>query len=186
MGVLPRILKHILTAFLLSVAFVAPASADESDLDALFELLRQPELQDWQSVEERIWAEWSRSGSAAMDLLLERGKDALEAGDTGAAIAHLSALVDHAPDFAEGYNARALAYFESGRYGPALVDLRQVLALNPRHFGAMTGLAVILEETGHPDAALDAYRQVHALHPHNSDIKTAIDRLERQVEGRTL
>ena len=66
------------------------------------------------------------------------------------AIEHFTALVDHAPEFAEGYNARATAYFQNGQYGPSLEDIRQTLMLNPRHFGAMSGLALILEELGRP------------------------------------
>jgi len=91
----------------------------------------------------QIAAIWENSGSPARDLLLQRGKDALEDGDAEAALDHFSALIDHAPDFAAGYNGRATAYFLLGLYGPSLNDLRQTLVLEPRHFGAMRGLAVI-------------------------------------------
>ena len=59
-----------------------------------------------------------------MDLLLTRGRDALEAGETVLAIRHFTALIDHAPEFAEGYNGRATAYFQMGRYGLSLEDIR--------------------------------------------------------------
>jgi Tfp pilus assembly protein PilF len=121
-----------------------------------------------------------------MDLLLERGREALEAGEIDVAIEHLSALVDHAPDFAEAYNARATAYFQAGHYGLALEDIRQTLARNPRHFGAMSGLALILEEIGEEKGALEAWRGVEALHPQREGVRQAIERLERQVEGVTL
>jgi tetratricopeptide (TPR) repeat protein len=102
------------------------------------------------------------------------------------AIEHFSALVDHAPGFAEGYNARATAYFQAGYYGLALEDIRQALALNPRHFGAMSGLALILEEIGEAEGALEAWRAVEALNPSRQGVREAIERLERQVEGVTL
>ena len=100
-----------------------------------------------------------------MDLLLQRGREALEAGDIDRAIEHFSALIDHAPDFAEGYNARATAYFQKGLYGPSLEDIEQTLARNPRHFGALSGLALILEELGIKDGALAAYRAVEEMYP---------------------
>ena len=81
-----------------------------------------------------------------MDLLLQRGQEAMEAGDLDAAIEHFTALTDHAPDFAEGWNARATAFFQDERYGPALADIERTLALNPDHFGALMGLAMILEQ----------------------------------------
>lgn len=161
-------------------------SGAETRLDALLAELGQPDLPNWRNVEEEIWQEWSRSGSAAMDLLLERGKEALEADDLEAAIGHFTALADHAPGFAEGYNARALAYFTAGLYGPALADLERVLALEPRHFGALAGVGAILSETGREGAALSAYRAARAIHPHDPDLEEAEARLSRALMGETL
>ena len=70
------------------------------------------------------------------------------------AIEHFTALIDHAPDFAEGYNARATAFFQTGQFGQSLADIQQTLALNPRHFGAISGLALIL---GHRLGALEQH-----------------------------
>ncbi len=137
-------------------------------------------------IERRIFEIWSQSGSPSMDLLLTRGRDALEAGDTTLAIRHFTALIDHAPEFAEGYNGRATAYFQAGRYGLSLEDIRMTLRLNPRHFSAMTGLALILEELGEREGALDAWREVERLHPNREGLQDAISRLERQVEGESL
>ena len=121
-----------------------------------------------------------------MDLLLDRGRSALEEGDTARAIGHLSALIDHAPEFAEGYNARATAYFHQGRFGLSLDDIGRTLALNPRHFGAMTGLALILEELGETDGALIAWREVEKLHPNREGLNESIRRLEVKIGGETL
>lgn len=162
------------------------AQQDPARLDELFALLRQPDLPNWQQVEEEIWVEWSQSGSPSIDLLLERGRRALVAQDLDTAIEHFSALIDHAPGFAEGYNARATAYFEADRLGLSLRDVEMTLALNPRHFGALTGLALILEQVGDPEDALAAYRMVNAIHPHRPDIKDAIERLETSLGGTAL
>ena len=121
-----------------------------------------------------------------MDLLLDRGREALTEGDTTLAIQHFTALIDHAPDFAEGYNGRATAYFQLGRYGLSLADIQQTLALNPRHFGAMSGLALILEDLGRTEDALAAWREVERINPNRDGLSDAIRRLEIQVEGETL
>lgn len=162
------------------------ARAADPELDRLFERLRQPELPEWQTVESEIWLAWSRSGSPAMDLLLERGREAMQAGDHAAAIEHLTALTDHAPDFPEGWNARATAYFQAGELGPSLADIRRTLMLEPRHFGALSGLGLILEELGENGRALEAWRAADAIHPHSPGIDQAIERLERQVSGTDL
>ena len=162
------------------------SQADEAELDPLFDALRNADESSYQEIENRIWEEWSRSGSAAMDLLLERGREALQGGDVDVAIEHFTALIDHAPEFAEGYNARATAYFQKGLYGPSLEDIRQALARNPRHFGAMSGLALILDEIGEAEGALEAWRAVEAIHPQREGVREAIERLEKEVEGVTL
>lgn len=164
----------------------SPVFAEDGALDDLFAALKQADPVDAPRIVEKIWREWSKSGSPAMDLLLDRGRAAMEAGDIPLAIAHFSALVDHAPDFAEGYNARATAYFSAGLYGPALDDLRMALALNPRHFGALTGMALILSELGYDDQALVAWRKVQDLHPQQENLRPALDQLEHAVEGTRL
>jgi tetratricopeptide (TPR) repeat protein len=190
MGTLIRKANGFVTAFVLalwiSMPLAAPAFAQAKELDRLFERLKEPVLPEWQTVEADIWREWSRSGSAAMDLLLERGREALQAGDFNAAIEHLTALTDHAPDFAEGWNTRATAYYFAGLYGPALADIERTLALEPRHFGALSGLGMIFEELGRKEQALEAWRLAHAIHPHSPDINEAIERLEHELSGTDL
>lgn len=180
-------LNTILAACFLCVTLGAGAAwSQAADPDTLMERLRAPDLQNWEAVERRIYDAWSKSGSAAADLLLDRGRQALEDEDYVAAIEHLTALTDHAPDFAEGWHARATAFYLSDRYGPSLSDLRMALALNPQHFGAMAGVGRILMELGETEAALTAYQAAHAIHPQRPDISEAIERLEQDLGGQTL
>ncbi|WP_170290343.1 tetratricopeptide repeat protein [Rhodovulum strictum] len=179
------ILNPLVTAICASFCLSA-AWADGERAGALLDELQRPDLPNWKQVEREIWEEWAKSGSPSMDLLLKRGRDAITAGKFETAIAHLTALTDHAPDFAEGYNARALAYFRAGLYGPAIADLARTLELNPRHFGALTGLGAILEETGQLQAARDAYGAARAIHPHDPDLESAAQRLELLTAGRRL
>lgn len=183
MAVLSDILK---SAVMVALFGVGVAMAQEDPLDELFTALQTAEDDAARAIEVKIIEEWSKSGSPAMDLLLERGREAMEQEDWNLAIEHLSALVDHAPEFAEGWNARATAYFSAGRYGQSLGDIRQTLLLNPRHFGALSGLAIIMEQLGREDAALEAWRAVHDLSPNRPELDETIDRLERQTQGQTL
>ncbi len=178
---------RIVTAFFVTVSFCLPFSgAFAADEQALLDDLATAGPEQAAEIEDRLAREWSKSGSAAMDLLLQRGRDALEAGDLDAAIEHFTALTDHAPDFAEGWNMRATAFFQKEQMGLALADLTQALSLNPNHFGAIIGLAVILEQTGYPEDALEAYRTVQSIHPHQEQVATAIERLEVEVGGQDI
>lgn len=173
------------TLFVVGSIF-SPALADDAKLNELFLELQQEDLPDWQKVEEKIWKEWSQSGSAAMDLLLNRGRKAMTQGDYAKAVDHFSAIIDHAPEFAEAWNARATAFFAWDRYGMSIADIQQTLALNPRHFGALQGLGRILEELGDTDNAMVAYQQALAIHPHRPGLKDSIKRLETKISGQDI
>jgi tetratricopeptide (TPR) repeat protein len=167
-------------------ALCATAQAQTVELDALFDELLAADATESQRIEQDIWREWSKSGSAAMDLLLLRGREAMQKGDTVQAIEHLTALIDHAPDFAEGWNARATAYFMAGEYGPSIEDIAHVLALNPRHFGALSGLGMIFEELDKPEKALEVYRAALAIHPHLAGVLASVKRIEADAAGQDL
>lgn len=154
--------------------------------DDLFSRLAEPQGEGWRIAESDILREWSKSGSASMDLLLKRGEDALDLGDISTAIGHLTALTDHAPDFAAGFQARADAYYAAGAFGPAIADLGRALELEPRQFQALTQLAAILEEMGQDDRALAAYRQSLTIHPHQQEAIDGAARLERKALGTNI
>ena len=137
---------------------------------------------------ERLMADLAtaNSGSASMNLLLQRATDAREAGNSQQAIEHLTALTDHAPDFAEGWQMLAVVLFEQQRFGQSADALERALALNPQHFGAMRGLGAILEQVGKPTLAYQVYKRVLDLHPHDADVLKAVDRLQQQVDGTSL
>lgn len=174
-----------LAAGLLALALPALAQ-DRTRADDLLDRLAQPDLRNWPVVEEELYMLWSRSGSPSADYLLSRGQAAMAAGDFDAAYDHLTALTDHAPDFAEGWNARATLFFQTNRYGPSIADIQRVLALEPRHFGALTGLGYMLEEMDRLPEALAAFEAARAIHPHREEIHEAIDRVERALGGQTL
>ncbi len=172
-----------LVAFLFAGTGIAQEQSLKSQMDGWFAELADPDNTDWQRAEADIQREWSKSGSPAFDLLLQRGRAAIEAGDVEAAIEHLTALTDQAPDFAEGWNARATAYYLAGLYGPSIVDIEHVLALEPRHFGAIAGLGLILRETDREADAMRAFRESLAIHPHQDGISQALKELEKTASG---
>ncbi|WP_290689740.1 MULTISPECIES: tetratricopeptide repeat protein [unclassified Haematobacter] len=183
-SILSKLNPFVTAAFAAVIAF--PLHAEEAVEQRLLRELKDPQNTAWQRTESDLQREWSRSGSASMDLLLQRGRDAMETGDTQEAIEHLTALTDHAPDFAEGWNALASAYFQAGKFGPAVDDIRRTLALNPNHYGALSGLGMILEDMGYDASARDAYRAAQAIHPHQPDIEKAVERLDREMSGQAL
>lgn len=186
MKAMGRLHNRIVAAVLMIFLGAGAVVSQTPELDDLFERLPDAEAREADNIVREIWIEWSKSGSPAMDLLLERGRSAMAAGMPDVAVEHLTALIDHAPEFAEGWNARATAYFQTGDLGPSVADIGHVLTLNPRHFGALAGLGMIFEQLERPEKALEAYRAALAINPHMSDVKDAVKRLETQTAGQDL
>ncbi|SNR55798.1 tetratricopeptide repeat protein [Puniceibacterium sediminis] len=181
--------KSTVTAFVVLVSFSLPLVAFAQGTersDALLRDLAQADEAGAARLEKEIRLEWSKSGSAAMDLLLKRGNDALEINDIPTAIDHFTALTDHAPDFAEGWHGLAMAYYQSDRLGLTVDALEHTLALNPKHFGALRGLGALFDELEQPALAYDAYSRVLEIRPHDTDVEAAMKRLENQVRGTEL
>ncbi|MFD1157577.1 tetratricopeptide repeat protein [Roseovarius aestuarii] len=187
MSALNHFLKNILTALLATVWFSIPCFAvEQARLERLYSELQEAEAEQAVKIGNEIVLELSKSGSSAMDLLLKRGRDALEAGENRTAIEHLTALTDHAPDFAEGWHLRAVAFTRAGLYGPAIDDLERALALRPRHFEAIYGLGVVLEELDRPNMAYEAYERAAEIHPHYRDLAEVLERLGESLDGEDL
>jgi tetratricopeptide (TPR) repeat protein len=157
------------------------------NLDFLFEALKAaPDADSAKLVENRIWALWFASGSDTADLLMSRVKTATDEKDVKLALQLLDSIIDLKPDYVEAWNRRATLHFTAKDYGKSLADIRQVLAREPRHFGALTGLGVIMQELGEDKLALEAFRRALAVNPHLQKIPEFVKSLSEKVEGRDI
>jgi len=155
----------------------------EELLDRLFGQLRK--AQDEKSakvVEKAIWQVWARSGSVTADTMLTQASKAMQADQYRAALVILDTLIDIYPDFSEAWNRRATLYFMMRDFDASRRDIARVLDLEPRHFGALSGLGMIERELGHKRAALDAYRRALAIDPYLPAAKKAADTLQEELE----
>jgi len=186
-----------ITGILLILAlqfFASTAIADEGNaveeaeyrLDELFSELQESDSKGYFEIERQIVGIWNHSGSASMDLLLERGQMAMALRDFPKAIEHLSALIDNAPEFAEGWNARATVYYLMNEYALSILDIKQTLILNPRHFGALNGLGLIFEELGNPKGAFKAYTMAQSIHPFLPNVNESLIALQPLIDGTEL
>ena len=157
------------------------------NLDFLFEALKAaPDADSAKLVESRIWALWLASGSDTTDLLMTRVKTAIDGKDTNLAVELLDAVVALRPDYVEAWNRRATLHFANKNYGKSLADIRQVLAREPRHFGALSGLGVIMQEFGEEKLALEAFRRALGVNPHLQKIPDFVKTLTEKIEGRDI
>jgi tetratricopeptide (TPR) repeat protein len=145
-----------------------------------------PDETSAKAIENRIWSLWLVSPSDTANLLMNRVKTAVDGKDFDLALQLLDALVKIRPDFVEAWNRRATIHFIRKDYGRSLADIAQVLAREPRHFGALAGLGFIMQEFGDSKRALDAFRRALEVHPHLPRIPTLIKSLTDKVDGREI
>jgi len=164
-----------------------PDHGETYSLDTLFAALKiAPDETSAKAIEDRIWSLWLVSGSDTCTLLMTRVKDATDDKNYDLAIKLLDAVIAIKPNYVEAWNRRATVYYLKQDYGHSLADLREVLAKEPRHFGALSGLGLILQDIGDDKDALEAYRKALAIDPHLENIPEVVKTLTEKVEGRPI
>ena len=164
-----------------------PEAPRPGSLDELFgRLAAAKDEAEAKGIANLIERRLSRSGSDTADLLMSRAGEALEGKDAALAIELLDRVTQLRPDWAEAWHRRAAAFFILDDPADALADLHQALSREPRLFGAWVSLGQVRMSGGDKPGALLAFRKALALHPQLSEIKTLVERLSPEIEGRDL
>jgi tetratricopeptide (TPR) repeat protein len=157
----------------------APARARQiDDLFARFKTTKTQE--DGEEIVAQIWKLWQQSGSPELDAAMQQA--VLVMGQVPAlAMPLLDDIVARAPGWAEAWNKRATVLYLMGEYDRSLADIDRVLALEPRHFGALAGMGLIRIEKGETREALAAFRRALAVNPFLRERFGVIPALEKEL-----
>ncbi|GAA2833535.1 hypothetical protein EDC40_104324 [Aminobacter aminovorans] len=159
------------------------AKAD-TQLDSLFsDLKRERNEKAAERLANRIWEAWYRSGSASVDLMMLWAQQALEAKKFDVALDFLDQVVTLQPQYAEGWNRRATVHFMMGNFRKSMTDIERTLELEPRHFGALSGMAQIMANTNHNELALQAWQRVLVIYPMLRNAQNEVSRLSEELAG---
>ena len=184
--------KILLVLALSSTALLFNASVALSDqkdkrLPELFNDLKQSASHDAaQVVEKKIWEIWTSHKVPQIELLMDRGIKLLNSNNLDEAMVVFNSLLDQAPDFSEAWNKRATIYFLMGDFEKSMQDIQSTLALEPRHFGAISGLGLIFNALERPENALKAFRRVQEIYPLSRSAKSFIRKLNKTIPGLRL
>lgn len=156
-------------------------------LDRLFTELQSSESElEAKRVAAQIDNLWRGSHGETARLLLSRADDAIADEDFSLAIDVLDQLIALEPEFAEAWNRRATVYFLKNEYGLSLADIAVTLTLEPRHFGALTGLGLMLEDLGEDEQAYAALKRALDLNPFQEEVRLELEALERSALGQPI
>ena len=182
-----RFLAWLATAATLTFALPGTAAQDDPRLDDLFAKLKSTaDAAEARAVEQVIWLVWLVSGDDKVDAIMAQGVRALTFNDHAAALGAFDEIVRLAPGFAEGWNKRATVHYLLGNLDASAADIERTLALEPRHFGALSGLGLVRLAQGDEAEALAAFEAALAVHPHLPGADTHIKELRERVKGKRI
>lgn len=175
-------------ALVVCAVLLAPAAwADQKDsqLGGLFARLKAaPGLPQAQMIEAKIWRIWALHGNAEVDGRMAIGILNMNNGRFEESLAAFDDVVAKAPDFAEGWNKRATVHYLLGDFDASVRDIHRTLELEPRHFGALSGMGLIFDVLGNAEAAIKVWERALEIHPNMPGIRGRMDELKLELTGK--
>jgi tetratricopeptide (TPR) repeat protein len=166
---------------------LAHAAQKDPRLARLFVALKAAQSPGWARVlETEIDHIWGETSDPQTQQLMEKGLTLMAEDEDEAARKVFDTVIEHAPDFAEGWNKRATIEFLLGDYDASRADIAHTLKLEPRHFGALAGLGQVELALGNRAAALDAFNQALAIDPYLGDVGKVAEQLKKELAGKPI
>ena len=156
-------------------------------LDTLFFKLRNAKsLAEAQTVEQMIWSKWKKYKDPRLSEKLELGIRQMHNKNLKKALVTFTKIIEEAPDFSEALNKRATTYFLLQEYQASLLDIKATLALEPRHFGAISGMGLIFMKSGEYRRSLLTFRKVLEIYPLSISAKANIEFIGRKLNLKSI
>ena len=187
-------MKKFLTILFLFLLFVGNSIAEERDskLDKLFNQLKDTkDLTSAQLIEKEIWEIWQihpsddRRGFRLTELLIQ-GTRLMNMQELSKAYKIFTQIIAAEPDWAEAWNKRATVLYLMDQYQSSLDDIKITLALEPRHFGALSGQALNYIELQEYERAIKSYKTVQKIYPTMDGAKKMIPQLEELIKNQAI
>ena len=181
--------KYSIILSLVIIFSISPTIAGQNDtrLNNLFERLRvTQDLAEARGIEGTIWEIWTESENANVNRAMLIGIASMHAGQLGTALNKFNEVIQLAPDFAEGWNKRATIFYLMKKFDWSVNDIAQTLKLEPRHFGALSGLGLINQAIGQNKAAIKAFEHALDLNPHLPGLKEKVTKMKKLEFGRKI
>ena len=175
----PLAAQLIAVLVLLSYSLTGPADQNDPALDSLFDrLATTSSAEEASDISNEIWQRWSANDDPDVSQLMQIGIRALNYSTYRKALRSFDRVIEMAPQFAEGWNKRATLYYHIREYRRSIDDIKETLRLEPRHFGAWSGLGLVsLAQENYP-GALVAFKKALSINPHIPNIRRYVQKLE--------
>ncbi len=171
--------RIIAVLILLVYSLASPADQNDPALDRLFERLTiTTNDEEASNITREIWQRWTANDDPEVSQLMQTGIRALNYSTYRRALQSFDRVIEMAPEFAEGWNKRATLYYHIKEYRRSIDDIKETLRLEPRHFGAWSGLGLVSIAQENYSGALAAFKKALSINPHIANIRRYVQKLE--------
>jgi len=186
-------MKKLLGIMVLGLLFLNNVNAEEreSELNNLFKQLKNSEATKAIEIENKIWKIWSIHPSSdrrgyRLTELLAQGSFLMDKQELNRAYEIFSQIILVDPNWSEAWNKRATVLYLLGRYQQSQKDIDEVLKLEKRHFGALSGQGLVQTELKNYEKAINSYKEVQKIYPSMKAPKVMIPRLEELIQDQLI
>lgn len=174
--------KCAIVIYFTCLSLLAQADQTATELNPLFDkLANAADGSEAVQLESKIWQYWLKAPDDDSAALMSQVVYAMQNGQLSLGIKLCDQLIDNAPEFAEAWNKRATLYYLTGNMQASVEDIRRTVELEPRHFGAISGLGLIFLQQGNYQNALDAFEQVLKISPQSNNTRRSIEQVRNKL-----
>mgnify|MGYP001483377843 FL=1 len=183
-------MKKISFIFLFFI-FSSSLFADDNhqrEIDKLFiQLKNANDFENSKKIEDKIWDLWiTHPSKNSLTKLLADGSSAMMDNKLEAAYNKFTEVIKLDPNWAEAWNKRATVLYLMGKYKLSQADIDKVLAIEERHFGALTGQGLVQTALKNYQKAIDSYIEAHKVHPFMKSPMIMIEKLQIELQKQSI
>ena len=186
-------MKKLLQFIFLILFIFSSVSAEtrNNELKNLFKLLKNSENTKAIEIENKIWKIWithpseDRRGYRLTELLAQ-GSILINQRKLNKAYGLFSQIILEDPKWAEAWNKRATVLYMMGNYEQSQNDINEVLKIEKRHFGALSGQGLVQIKLKNYEKAIESYKEVEKLHPSMDTPKVMISRIKKLIKEQSI
>ena len=171
----------VVTAFILFSSLL-PADQKDDRLENLFiTLSSSSDKQVIRSTENQIWEIWFAHPNSDVERLMQIGVQRMNNNRQSEAMIIFNQLVENFPNYAEAWNRRATLHYIVGNFQESIDDIERVLSLEPRHFGALSGLGLVYLQLDELSKAKQAFEDLIKVHPNSPYARENLRRVNEDL-----
>ena len=186
-------MKKFVQIIIISLLVFSNVNAEKRDIELqnLFKELKNSNYTNAVEIENKIWKIWithpseDRRGYRLTELLAQ-GSLLINRRDLNKAYGLFSQIILEDPKWAEAWNKRATVLYMMGNYKQSQNDIDEVLKLEKRHFGALSGQGMVQTALKNYQKAIDSYIEAHKIYPSMKTPLLMIEKLQVLIQQESI